>query len=314
MTAAPRILALSGGVGGAKLAFGLDRVLPAGALSVIVNTGDDFEHLGLPVSPDIDTLSYTLAALNDTERGWGRANESWAFMETLRELGGDDWFLLGDRDLALHVFRGAALRAGQSLTEFTAALAARLGIASHILPMSDQPAPTLVETPQGVLEFQRYFVQHRCEPVVTGLRYGGAEPSAAVMAALTDPDLSGIVICPSNPWLSIDPILALPGMREAIRAAGVPVIAVSPLVGGQAIKGPTAKIMAELGLPVANSTIAAHYSGLIDGLMIDRSDSADATDLGLPVAVEETLMDSDARKSALAGRVLAFLDQIRGQT
>ncbi|MCR8547512.1 2-phospho-L-lactate transferase [Salipiger sp. P9] len=311
MSGPRKIVALSGGVGGAKLAFGLDRALPAGALSVIVNTGDDFTHLGLPISPDIDTLLYTLSGLNDTRRGWGRAGESWAFMETLRELGGEDWFQLGDRDLALHVLRGAMLASGQDLTQVTAALAARMGIAAKVLPMSDAPSPTLVETPDGALEFQRYFVEQRCAPVVTGLRHGAAAPSPAVLAALADPALAGIVICPSNPWLSIDPILALPGLSEALRASSAPVVAVSPLVGGQAVKGPTAKIMAELGLPVTNASIAAHYAGLIDGLVIDRADAGDAGALPLPVAVEETLMTDDARKIALAGRVLGFLDTLR---
>ena len=257
---ARKFVALSGGVGGAKLALGLERILPPGALSIIANTGDDFVHLGLPVSPDIDTLLYTLSGRNDTVRGWGREGETWSFMGAMRELGGEDWFQLGDRDLALHVFRGSALAAGETLTDVTGRIASRFGIASHILPMSDSPAPTIVETVEGALAFQRYFVQRRCEPAITAIDFAGraAAPTGLVLSALADPALAGIVVCPSNPYLSIDPILAVNGMKDAIRSAGVPVVAISPLVGGNAVKGPTAKIMGELGLRVDNASIAEH--------------------------------------------------------
>ena len=245
------VVALCGGVGGAKLALGLERLIGAD-LTVVVNTGDDFEHLGLHVSPDIDTVLYTLSGLSDFERGWGRADESWNFMEALGGLGGETWFRLGDRDLAMHVERTRALRGGISLTDFTAATARRLGIAAKILPMSDDSVETVVITADGALPFQRYFVGLQCAPVVKRLEFKNAERAAAtsqVLAALRNPDLAAIIVCPSNPYLSVDPILAVSGIRRALDEVTAPIIAVSPLIGGQAVKGPTAKIMAELGVP-----------------------------------------------------------------
>ena len=252
MTSAPasrppagRVVALCGGVGGAKLAFGLERMLGE-ALTLIVNTGDDFEHLGLSISPDVDTVLYTLAGLQDKERGWGRAGESWNFMAGLGELGGETWFNLGDRDLALHVWRSQQMRAGRRLTDIIGDVARRFAIGATILPMSDNPIRTIVETPDGPLAFQRYFVERRCAPRLLGVRFEGldrARLSAPVRDALRAPDLKAIVICPSNPFLSVDPILATPGLRALIEAAEAPVVAVSPLIGGAAVKGPTAKIM-----------------------------------------------------------------------
>lgn len=313
--AAPgRVLALCGGVGGAKLALGLDAVL-AGRLTLIVNTGDDFEHLGLHVSPDLDTVLYTLTGLNDAERGWGRANESWNFMSALGELGGEDWFALGDRDLAVHVERTRRLRAGETLTSITAHLARRLEVRAEIVPMTDAPVRTIVHTLEGALPFQEYFVRHRCEPVTTGVSFAGAteaRPSTALLAAIADPGLAAIVICPSNPYLSIDPILAVPGIREAVRRAAVPVIAVSPIISGLAVKGPTAKIMTELGIGITSGAIAGHYGGLIDGLIIDTADAADADRVGVAVEVSNTLMKSIDDRRRLAQAVLAFAARLAG--
>ncbi|MEP7098094.1 MAG: 2-phospho-L-lactate transferase [Dokdonella sp.] len=304
-----RVVALCGGVGGAKLALGLDALLETGRLTIAVNTGDDFEYLGLRISPDLDTVVYTLGGLSDIERGWGRANESWNFMAALEAWGGETWFSLGDRDLALHVERTRRLVAGETLTHIIGDFAKRAGIRAEVIPMSDENVRTKVHTHIGSLPFQQYFVKHRCEPVVTGVSFDGAEDASAnpaLLRALADPQLTAVVICPSNPFLSIDPILAVPGARAALRRTAAPVIAVSPLVGGQAVKGPTAKIMQELGLRVDNSSIASHYAGLIDAMVIDSRDAADAAALGIAVHVTPTLMHSADDKLRLASSVLDF--------
>ena len=305
----PRVVALCGGVGGAKLALGLSRVLEPGELTLIVNTGDDFEHLGLHISPDLDTVLYTLAGLADLERGWGRADESWNFMAALPELGGEGWFRIGDRDLAMHVLRTERLRAGERLSQFSATAARRLGIRARVVPMSDDPVRTVVDTSEGVLPFQRYFVERRCEPQVRGISFEGAtaaSPARDALAAITGPCLEAIVICPSNPYLSIDPILAVRGMREALQNATAPVVAVSPLIGAVAVKGPTTRIMADLGVDRSSAAIAAHYRGLINGLVIDESDAADAARLDVAVEAAPTLMRDLADRELLACRVLAF--------
>jgi LPPG:FO 2-phospho-L-lactate transferase len=307
-----RVVALCGGVGGAKLALGLYRVLGSD-LTVIVNTGDDFEHLGLMISPDIDTVLYTLSGLADKERGWGRAEESWAFMRALGELGGETWFQLGDQDLALHVLRTEQLKSGRSLTDVIGDVARRLGITAAILPMSDQSVRTVVDTPDETLPFQRYFVERRCGPVVRAIRFDGADQAAmspAVRAALEAPDLRAVVVCPSNPFLSVDPILAVPGLRQLVEEARAPVVAVSPIIGGKAVKGPTAKIMAELAVPATSRAIADHYRGLIDGLIIDETDAAERDLPGLATKVAPTLMLSDDHRQRLARTVLAFADEI----
>ena len=307
------VLALCGGVGGAKLALGLYKTLARHELIVAVNTGDDFEHLGLHVSPDLDTVLYTLAGLADLERGWGRANESWHFMEALRGLGGEDWFQLGDRDLAMHVERTRFLRSGRTLTEFAAHAARAFGIAATILPMTDDRVRTIVETDEGDLEFQRYFVERRCAPAVRALRFGNAEcarPGSGLLEILARRDLRAIVICPSNPFLSIDPILALPDVRTAIARATAPVVAVSPIIGGQAVKGPTVKIMAELGIPATSTAIAAHYRGLIHGLVIDDGDRGDLAALDMPAIAARTMMRDVADRIRLAEDVLEFAAQV----
>ena len=306
------VVAISGGVGGAKMALGLLHVLPHDRLTVVVNTGDDFEHLGLAISPDIDTALYTLGDLANLELGWGRRDETWSFMQAMAQLGGETWFRLGDGDLALHVERTRRLQQGQTLTQITRDIATRFGIRAQVLPMSDAPLRTRVTTDQGELDFQDYFVRHQCRPRVAALRFAGAEqaaPSAQVCAALTDPQLAAIIICPSNPYLSIDPILALPGLRALLQAASAPVIAISPLVGGTAVKGPTAKIMQELGLDVCALTVAQHYGELLDGFVLDQRDAAVADDLralDLPLLVTDTLMKTLADRQRLARETLAF--------
>ena len=307
-----RVVALCGGVGGAKLAVGLARVLGE-RLVVVVNTADDFEHLGLAISPDIDTVLYTLGGRADRERGWGRADESWRFLSALGELGGETWFQLGDLDLALHVLRTQALRAGRTLTAIVGEVARRFDIRSTILPMSDDPIRTIVETPQGDLAFQRYFVERRCAPEVLGIRFAGASgarASAQVREALEAPDLRAIVICPSNPYLSIDPILATPDIRKLIETTRAPVVAVSPIIGGAAVKGPTTKIMRELGAPTTSQTIAQHYRGLIDGLVIDKADAAERDLPEIAVKVTGTLMQNNTDRDRLAAATLAFADEL----
>lgn len=301
------VVALCGGVGGVKLALGLMHALGP-SLTIIVNTGDDFEHLGLSISPDIDTALYTLSGRADAARGWGRADESWRFMEALAELGGETWFQLGDRDLALHVERTRRLSAGERPSAIVADIARAFGIASAIAPMSDDPVRTMVETDAGDLPFQRYFVERRCAPRVRGVHFVGADiarPSPAALAALTRSDLEAIVICPSNPYLSVDPILAVPGLRQALEQRRAPVVAVSPIIGGVAIKGPTAKIMQELGRPTTTAAIAAHYGALLDILLIDESDRADAVGLSCRCVTARTLMTSLEDRVALARRTLA---------
>lgn len=306
-------VALSGGIGGAKLALGLAHVL-GDRLSVVVNTGDDFVHLGLHVSPDVDTTLYTLAGVVNETTGWGRRDETWTFMRALDELGGPKWFNLGDGDLATHVERTRRLAAGETPTDVTAHLARVLGVTARILPMSDDPLHTIVETADGdTLAFQEYFVREQCRPAVRCIRFDGADaarPAPAVLRALTDPNLAGIIVCPSNPWLSVDPILAVPGLRAALRDAVAPIVAVSPIIAGKAVKGPTAKIMAELGITPDSRSIARHYGPLLDGLILDTADAHLAHTLDLPTFVTNTLMHSRDDKVALAQHCLEFCSRM----
>ncbi len=307
------ILALAGGVGGAKLARGLADVLAPEELTIAVNTGDDFEHLGLHISPDLDTVMYTLAGLNDPVRGWGLAGETWQFMHGLEILGGETWFRLGDRDLATHVERTRRLRAGESLTTVTRALCTGLGIRHRVTPMSDDPVRTLVHTGEGVLSFQDYFVRRRAQPVVTELEFSGAASAriaGALRAALDHPLLSAIVICPSNPYLSIAPVLALAELNAALRNRRVPVIAVSPIIDGHALKGPAAKIMRELGKTPSSLEVAKYYAGLIDALVVDHADaplSAGIERLGIQALVTATIMNTSGERITLANQVIAFV-------
>jgi LPPG:FO 2-phospho-L-lactate transferase len=312
------VLALSGGVGGAKLALGLSRVLAPGELIVAANTGDDFEHLGLTICPDIDTLTYALAGLDNPDTGWGRRDETWHFMEALGALGGETWFRLGDRDLAMHVERTRRLRGGETLSAITEDHRRRLGIGPRILPMSDDPVRTRVRTEeQGWLDFQEYFVRRQAGPTVRELAFAGAATARAhpdLLAALADPALRCVVICPSNPFISIGPILAVPGVRDALAACRAPVIAVSPIIGGQAVKGPTAKMFAELGLGTPTAAgVAAHYGALLDGYVMDRVDAEDAARIdGRRVTLAQTLMKTLEDRETLARVVLEFARSLSG--
>ncbi len=301
---------------GAKLARGLADVLSPEELTIAVNTGDDFEHLGLHISPDLDTVMYTLAGLNDPVRGWGLAGETWQFMHGLEILGGETWFRLGDRDLATHVERTRRLHAGESLTAVTRALCTGLGIRHCVTPMSDDPVRTLVHTGEGVLSFQDYFVRRRAQPVVTELEFSGAASAriaGALRAALDHPLLSAIVICPSNPYLSIAPVLALAEVNAALRNRRVPVIAVSPIIDGKALKGPAAKIMRELGKTPSTLEVAKYYAGQIDALVVDHADAglcAGIEHTGVRAFVTATHMKTPADRAVLAGQVLAFAREL----
>jgi LPPG:FO 2-phospho-L-lactate transferase len=259
---------------------------------------------------------YTLAGINDAAQGWGIAGETWNFMQALEQLGGEIWFRLGDRDLALHVVRTQALRAGKTLSEFAASTAARLGIAARIVPMTDDSVRTIVDTAEGSLPFQRYFVERRCEPAVTAIEFEGADaarPAEGATAALTRPDLAAVIVCPSNPYLSVDPILAVPGLRSLLRSTAAPVVAVSPIIGGRAVKGPTAKIMAELGIAATHQAIARHYGDVLDGLVIDAADAGEASSIPCAVEIAPTLMRSLADREQLARRVMSFAARLRSE-
>ena len=256
-----RLTVLTGGVGGAKLVLGLMGSARVSHLTAVVNTGDDFHHLGLAVSPDIDTLLYTLSGKANQAQGWGREGETWSFMAALKSLGGPGWFNLGDGDLGLHVWRTAQLAAGATLSKVTAEAAQSWGIAPTILPMSDDPVATWLDTDLGPLAFQNYFVEHQCRPAARAIRFEGASaarPAPGVVEAILGAD--AVLVAPSNPWLSVDPLLAVPGIADALHRTDAPVVAVSPLIGGKAVKGPTAKLMAELGLSPDNAAIAVHYA------------------------------------------------------
>ncbi len=308
------VVALCGGVGGAKLVHGLNLALQPQELTVIVNTGDDFEHLGLSIAPDLDSVMYALAGLSDPVRGWGRRDETWTFMEALKGLGGEAWFLLGDADLAVHVQRSWQLARGASLSEVTGELCRALGIAVRVLPMSDDPVRTRVLTEQGWLDFQEYFVHRQCRPAVRDFMFAGAESARAqpeALAALKRPDLRTIIICPSNPFVSIEPILAVPGIRAAIQESDAPVIAVTPIIGGKTIRGPAAKMLAELGLEVSATAVARRYAGLIDGFVIDQADPAPEALPGITFFRAATLMSSTDDRLRLARATLQAADALR---
>ena len=308
----PRYVVLSGGVGGAKFALGLARVLRPEQLTIIANTGDDFSHLGLAISPDLDTLMYTLAGIVNEDTGWGCRDETWSCMAGLEALGAETWFRLGDRDLATHLERTRLLATGQTLTQITRQLCSKLGVTVNLLPMSDAPIRTILDTDAGSLEFQDYFVRRRAEPQVTAIRYEGASrapPAAALASLLTEPDLAAIFIAPSNPWLSIDPILAIPSLAAALRSSTAPVIAISPIVGGKALKGPTARIMTGLGLPVSAGAVARHYGDLLDGFILDDADRNDADPLiaaGVAVGATQTVMKTIDDRIRLAEFAVGF--------
>jgi LPPG:FO 2-phospho-L-lactate transferase len=299
------IVAFSGGIGGAKLALGLSRVLPPDELTVIANIGDDFEHLGLYITPDIDTLLYTLARLDNRELGWGRRDETWSFMDTLAKLGGETWFRLGDRDLALHVERTRRLNSGEPLSAIIADFGRRLGVDARVLPASNDRVPTRVLTDQGWIDFQRWFVGLRAAPAVRALEFVGAAGARALPEALAAiRHAEAVVICPSNPFISIDPILAVPGYREAMRTARATVVAVSPIIAGRAVKGPAAKMMQEFGQSPSARSVAEHYGGLLDAFVADEADFGTLPSLECPVTYAPTLMRTLGDKEALARVVL----------
>jgi LPPG:FO 2-phospho-L-lactate transferase len=303
-----KIVALAGGVGGAKLVDGLSQVVPAEDLTVVVNTGDDFDHLGLRICPDLDTIVYTLAGFANPVTGWGRRDDTWNAMETLQTLGGPGWFHLGDRDLALNLERTRRLGCGERLSAITAHFCRTLGVGARVLPMTDDQVATIVLTDRGELPFQQYFVEESCEPQVRGFRFEGiqqARPAPGVVEAVAEADL--VVLCPSNPWVSLDPILALPVIAAAVR--GRQVIGVSPIVGGSTIKGPAAKMFGELGIEPSPLAIAEHYRGTMTGLVIDTQDESFARSiraLGLEVRVMQTVMKGPGDRRCLAEGVLKF--------
>ena len=307
------VVALCGGVGGAKLAHGLAIALAPQDLTIVVNTGDDFKHLGLHISPDLDSVMYALAGLSDPVRGWGRRDETWTFMAALAKLGGESWFRLGDGDLATHVERTWRLAEGASLSAVTAHLCGSLGIGPVVLPMSDDPVRTRVLTEAGWLDFQEYFVHQECRPRVRDFMFAGvdtARPPPQLVETLERSDLRAIVICPSNPFVSIEPILAINGIRSALQRVPVPVVAVTPIIGGKAIKGPAAKMLTELGFEVSATAVARRYLGIIDAFILDAVDGQPERVPGIELFTAATLMSSVADRVALAREVLRIVDTL----
>lgn len=309
------VVALAGGVGGAKLAWGLAQVLPPQRLTVIVNTADDFEHLGLHISPDLDTVMYTLAELANPETGWGVRDDTWNMLSMLGRYAGPTWFRLGDRDLATHLVRSLWLRQGFPLTWITREMCRLLGIGPTILPMTDAAVQTVLCTDQGELPFQEYFVRYRWQPVVRSIRFAGieqAQPTQEVIGALREADV--IVFCPSNPFVSLDPILALPAVRRIIAASRAPRVAVSSIVAGKAIKGPAAKLMRELGLEPSAAGLAEYYRDLLTGFVLDEQDTLlrlrISGGLGIPTLTTNTLMRTDEHRRQLARQTLQFAAEL----
>lgn len=308
-----KIVALAGGVGGAKLANGLARILPPEHLTVIVNTGDDFVHWGLNICPDLDTVCYTLAGLNNPLTGWGRANETWRTFDSMQALGAPDWFRLGDLDLATHIERSTRLRQGEPLSRITRDFCRAWGVQHSVLPMSDQPVATIVDTHEhGALAFQEYFVMRRCAPQVKGFHFQGLEsahPAPGALESIRAAD--AIVICPSNPWVSIDPILALGGLRDDIQKKTT--VAVSPIIGGQAVKGPAAKMYAELGISPSALAVALHYGPLLRGFVLDETDRHLLPHIeraGMAACATQTIMKNVDDQMSLAEDVLNLIRRI----
>jgi LPPG:FO 2-phospho-L-lactate transferase len=303
-----KVAVLSGGVGGARFLRGLIDVLPQADITVIGNVGDDLELLGLHVSPDLDTVLYTLSGAGDAERGWGRADESWRALDTVAQLGGDTWFLLGDRDIGLHLYRTEALRGGEPLSAVMARIAKGFGLDLALLPSTDDPLRTWVDTPAGSFPFQQWFVARRHEDEVDGIRYLGAEeaqPAPGVLEAIAAADL--LLVTPSNPYVSIEPILSVAAIRQAVAARQVPCVAVSPLIGGKAVKGPADRLLTRLAGGTTAAHVAGCYAGLIDALVLDEQDADDApavAALGVRPVVARTLMRDPATRRALAEAAL----------
>ena len=303
-----KIVALAGGVGGAKLAQGLAQTLPPEDLTIIVNTGDDFEHLGLSISPDLDTVCYTLAGLANNETGWGRAGETWNTISNIEKLGGPAWFRLGDQDFATHLERTRRLKEGQSLSQITSEFCKVWGIQVTVLPMSDSPVRTMVDSDEGELAFQEYFVHRLCAPKVKGFRFDGVEvgePTVGAKEAIEAAD--AVVICPSNPWVSVDPIL------QIIKKINKPVIAVSPIIGGKTVKGPAAKMYSELGIEPSALAVAKHYRNMLTGYVLDNIDLSmekDVKKLNVKTHVTDTLMNNLTDRTRLAEDVLHFIGSL----
>lgn len=314
---APRIVALAGGVGGAKLAQGLQTILPPGSLSVVVNTADDFKLWGLHISPDLDTVMYTLSGLANRAQGWGLEDESWHFSEMLRRYGKDVWFRLGDKDVATHVLRTHLLQEGSNITQVTAELAHALEVPSHILPMCNEPISTLVKTPHGLLDFQEYFVHRHHADRVLGVSFRTeGTPSITGEASRALHKATAIIFCPSNPIVSIGPILQVEGMKQALAESSAPKVAISPIVGGAALKGPAADMLRTLGHEVSPVGVAQQYQGIIDAMVIDREDERLAPrieELGMEVEVTNTIMKSDDDRALLASHILVFCNRLTRQ-
>jgi LPPG:FO 2-phospho-L-lactate transferase len=309
------VVALSGGVGGAKLAHGLYQALEPDTLTLIVNTGDDFDHYGLRICPDLDTALYTLAGIANEATGWGVADDTWTALDMLRRYGVDTWFQVGDRDFATHILRTERLRSEATLSEAIAALASALGIHAAILPMADEPVPTIVRTPSGELAFQDYFVRRRHEDDALAVRYDGADgarPTAQARAGLAKAEV--ILLCPSNPFVSIGPILAVAGMRDLVRSASAPRVAISPIIGGKALKGPADRMLLTMGHEVSAYGVAAWYGDLLDGMVIDEQDAAQAARieaLGMRTLITNTVMASATGRVRLARDVLQFASSLQ---
>lgn len=301
-----KIVALAGGVGGAKLADGLAQLLPSSDLTVIVNTGDDFEHLGLSISPDLDTVCYTLANLADPIKGWGRKDETWNFLESMKVIDGPTWFQIGDKDLATHIERTRRLHNSETLSEITRSFCKSWDIDVTILPMSDDPVRTMVHTQNGSLAFQDYFVAQRCEPKVIGFEFVGideAKPALGVIEAITEAD--AVIICPSNPWVSIDPILNLIGIRDLLKIKTV--IAVSPIIQGKTIKGPAAKMYRDLGVDPSAVAVFNHYDDILSGFVIDELDADLAENINAPLLITNTIMKDRPDRIKLAEEIIRFM-------
>jgi LPPG:FO 2-phospho-L-lactate transferase len=306
-----KIVALAGGVGGAKMVDGFAQLLSPEDLTIIVNTGDDFEHLGLYISPDLDTVCYTLAGLANHDTGWGRLGDTYSALENILHLGGPGWFHIGDKDFATHIERSRRLHEGHLLCQITQNFCQAWGVRQMVLPMSNQPVHTMVSTVEyGEMAFQEYFVHQNCGPKVKGFRFEGidlADPAPGVMDALVNSD--AIVLCPSNPWVSIDPILALGGLRSVI--AGKTVVAVSPIIGGLSVKGPAAKMFTEMGIKPSALAVKDHYSDLLSGFVLDFIDADMAREFSIPITITHTLMKTNDDRRHLAQDVLNLIQTIK---
>lgn len=311
------IIALAGGVGGARLARGLAACLAAQDLTIVVNVGDDFQHLGLTICPDLDTVMYTLAGVEHPEQGWGRRDETWSAMEVLAQLGGPDWFRLGDRDLGLHLWRSEKLANGMALAAITHEACQRMGVAHTVIPVTENSVRTKLRTVDGPMDFQTYFVREKCRPAVVGIDYAGAHDARltpALQTLLESGRVRGVILCPSNPYLSILPMLAIAPLARWIHRRSVPVVAVSPLVAGQAIKGPAAKVMGELGDRRDALGVVKLYGDRVDGWVIDDLDSGLVRAIesdGRAVQLTDTIMKDAAGSERVARAVLSLLERLR---